>query len=141
MSGKLTKDQQARLIEKIAPLRERGMGCSGIADRVEVDGIKISAGAINYYLAKEGIAPRRGKTRMRAAKPYTNSRGILVRQFTPEDDVKLLKLRSAGRSISEICAAMGRKPNSVKHRLFTLALIEECAIEDESRRAEQPHAH
>lgn len=130
MSGKLSKEQQEKLIEKITPLRERGWGCEAIAQRVDIDGVKVTASSINYYLAREGLVPRKGVRRQRHARPYTNCRGVTVRQFTPEDDQQLQQLRTAGKTISEICRAMGRRHNSITHRLYVLALREESTVQE-----------
>lgn len=47
--------------------------------------------------------------------------GHAVRRYSAEEDVQLLALAAEGKGESEIGRLMGRKPNSVRARLMTLA--------------------
>lgn len=58
----------------------------------------------------------------RAAGPAVVQRGDhAVRRFTAEDDAQLLALASEGKGYSAIGKLIGRRPNSVRARLMTLA--------------------
>ena len=90
-----------------------------------------SKGSIHWFLLQEGVDPPRPVHVARTpAAPVTHRRGDhLVRRFTTEDDRRLLQLEAAGETIAAISRALGRKPNSVRGRLATLARHERLAEE------------
>lgn len=109
-------------IDEMARLRERGWGVQRIADHFMAAGTPISAGSINWQCLMAG-ADRPAKfwpkpTKVRA---IVQRNGHVVRAFTAEDDAKLFDFEAQGLGISEIARRLGRKPNSIRGRLLTLA--------------------
>jgi hypothetical protein len=103
---------------------DRGLSNAQIARR-----LSISEGAVNWHLLKLGIE-RNGRPpkNFRPPAPVVHMRnGKPVRGFTPMEDAKLLKLALQGLTHTQIGKKMGRRPNSICGRLFTLARHEERA--------------
>jgi IS30 family transposase len=112
----LTKDE----IERIGHLREsEGLSIPKIADSLNV-----STGAVQWCCLREGFERKGKRPRLQtySKRPRVMKRGkFTVRNFTPEEDERLLALRNDRRKISEIAKELGRKPNSIQGRLLTLA--------------------
>jgi transposase-like protein len=134
----LTEEQGVRIVE----MRERGMSCGAIA-RI----VGISAGAVSWHCLKEGadppgLAAKVIDTTIRGPEIVMRS-GFPVRRFTPEDDRTLLALEASGLNYSEIARRLGRQPNSIRGRLYTLARHEarRDAAEERSQAHNGDHHH
>lgn len=110
----LTPEQK----EIIADMRERGKSCEAIG-RV----LGASAGAVSWHCLVEGIeSPRTATATVPTGQPMRYERnGFAVRRFTGADDKKLLELAASGLGNTAIGKQLGRRPNSVRGRLATLA--------------------
>lgn len=119
--SRLTEEQMERAIA----MRERGLGCDLIGKEFGVSG-----GAIRWRFLMLGVEPPK-PARLKPGGPTVMQRGDhLVRRFTDEEDKRLLELEAEGLNNTQIGRALGRKPNSVKGRLMTLARY--AAREDEA---------
>lgn len=108
-------DEQKALI---AELREKGHSYGFISRRLD-----LSVGAISWHCLIGGIdSPN---TRRKVLKPLKYSsyvrNGHEVLAFTAADDAQLLELEADRKSYTEIGRIMGRKSNSIRGRLATLA--------------------
>ncbi len=120
MSGaRILNDAQ---LDEMCTLRERGWGLDRIAAHFTEAGTAISPQAINWQCMRLGadVPPRLRGTHSQAESPYLRGKHP-VRPFTGEEDALLRVLEMQGFRISEIARRMGRKPNSIKGRLYTLA--------------------
>lgn len=118
----LTKVQH----EAIADLRgERGWTIRKIAERLGV-----SHGAVAYRCLIDGIEKPGAlpKTPEWAGPMIVMRRGFPVRRFTDDEDLRLLELEAEGLSHAAIGRALGRRANSIKGRLATLARRDERAL-------------
>ncbi|NIJ07200.1 hypothetical protein FHS31_000796 [Sphingomonas vulcanisoli] len=116
--GRVLSDTQ---IDEAAALREKGWSLARIAQRFEARGLKVSQSAIAWQLLRVGAdlpAHRRGPI---PAPRHCMRSGYPVRHFTPEEDAQLLALEAEGRRNGEIAKALGRRENSIRGRLMTLA--------------------
>jgi IS30 family transposase len=104
-------------IEKIGELRERNWTHAAIATE-----IGCSEGSVSWCCLREGFEPSKPYPLAsgRPAAPYQRSTGT-VRPFTEEDDARLLAMEADGATESEIAKALGRRHNSIRGRLMTLA--------------------
>lgn len=84
---------------------------------------EISMGCLNWNMLREGASPPCAKKLQQTAPgPLVVRRGNhLVRHFTPAEDAQMLELAQAGKNTSEIARAVGRRWNSTRGRLMTLA--------------------
>lgn len=115
----LTDEQKAAVTAK----RELGWTVDRIA--AEFD---ISSGSVAWCCLVLGADPPDAKLQNRDHYPMVVMRnGMPVRRFTPEDDAQLLRLEAAGESINSIASTIGRRTNSVRGRLSTLARRERFA--------------
>lgn len=108
--------------ELICSMRERGKTYEQIGRRVGC-----SAKAVSWHCLQLGAEPpKRTKLWDKIQGPAVFSRnGHSVRRYTAEEDSILLDLERQGLPIGEIARRMGRRWNSVKGRLMTLARREE----------------
>lgn len=110
----LTDDQ----LDQIAEWREAGKTYKWIALR-----IGCSPGLVRWNCLKLGADDPKGPSRAPSNQPMITMRGgHVVRRFTEAEDAELLRLAEAGERNSVICRALGRRNNSVKGRLLTLAM-------------------
>jgi IS30 family transposase len=90
----------------------------------------VTHGAVAYRCLIDGIekpGPVPAPTEWRG--PMVSQRGAYpVRRFTAEEDEWIVEYESRGHSHAEIGRRLGRKPNSIKGRLATLARREERAL-------------
>jgi DNA-binding CsgD family transcriptional regulator len=109
-------------IDEMCALRERGRSARQIARHFADAGVTISASAIDWQCLSHGAdAPRQLQGPCtQAVAPYRRGASV-VQPYTPAEDARLRHLRGLGLRISEISRRMGRKPNSVRARLLTLA--------------------
>lgn len=111
-------------IDMACEMRERGLSCQRIANRFAAMGVAVSAGSISWACLSRGadLPPhRRSHTKgPRTGEVYGRGSHV-VRTYTPEDDAKLLELEARGLGNSAIGREIGRKPNSVRGRLLTIA--------------------
>lgn len=114
----LTKQE----IESIATDREVGMSLPAISAKYNC-----SQGSVAWHCLRLGADPPKAKpidTRIRG--PLVVQRGDhAVRRFTPEEDKRLIEFERRGLSDTEIGKKLGRRPNSIRGRLMTLARHEE----------------
>jgi len=106
------------LTEKAAALREDGLSYTAIAERTGM-----SPSAVYYHCLKLGADH---PTHCDNPAPWTGPMEIkrgnhVLRRFTAEEDKRILKMELEGSPVAEIARALGRKSNSVKGRLMTLA--------------------
>jgi hypothetical protein len=104
----------------------RGRGCS-----YEQIGRKIgcSSSAVSWHclrLAIDPPKPRALKLNYHLVAPMKRGNHI-VRPYSPEEDAKIVALERQGKSDTEIGRELGRKANSIRGRLMTLARREERA--------------
>lgn len=114
-------------LDVMAELREAGRTYKWIARHFTDAGTPVTESTIAWQCLRLGvISPHctqasfsRGPTRM-------------GRPFTDEEDARLLALEGQGLSRAAIGRAIGRRPNSVAGRLYTLArrdmVAEECPV-------------
>ena len=126
MPGKrILSDQQ---LDKLFELRGRGWGSQRIVEYFASEGTTVSVGVVEWQCLKAGAdRPKKfwGKPN-RPGAPYVR-KGYTVRPFAPEDDELLRQLDMEGIRISDISRRLGRAPNSVRGRLYTLARRDERA--------------
>jgi len=109
-------------IDEMAELRERGWTLRQIARHFSAKGTPVSEGSIGWQCLRVGadLPPER---RRPGAFPacLIQRGGKPVRPWTPAEDEQLLALEAQGTSLNAIGRAIGRKQNSVRGRLMTLA--------------------
>lgn len=123
-SRPLTDDQKIRIEE----LREdRGWSHERIAKDIGV-----STGAVSWHCLINAIEDRTGDPqpvrKINSPETYLR-RGFIVRAYSAEDDRNLVAWEKAGVSYAEMGRRLGRKHNSIKGRLCTLARRAEREIE------------
>jgi transcriptional regulator len=111
-------------LDDMATMRERGWSYNRIGSK-----LGMSANAVSWHCLRLcAEPPRPSKLGPIPTAPSVVARGNhLVRRFTQSDDAKLLQLEAEGLSISEIARRIGRRWNSTRGRLMTLARREERA--------------
>lgn len=116
--GRKLSDQQ---IVKMAELREQGWSLRRIANYFAARGTIISQSALGWQCLRVGadLPPERQGRNFTPKQIVRN--GCLVVPFTPEEDNRLLKLEAAGATHSQIGRELGRRQNSIRGRLMTLA--------------------
>jgi len=110
----LSAEEKAFAIEK----RELGWSCERIARS-----LGCSAGSVSWHCLQVGADPPNAKpidTSIRGPMAVVRN-GKLVRRYSPEEDRKLVALSLSGKTHTEIGRELGRRPNSVRGRLMTLA--------------------
>jgi hypothetical protein len=133
MSGKrILSDTQ---VDEACAMRERGLSCQQISNHFAAAGVKVSAGSISWACLTRGadIPPaRRGaKQSLRAGETYSRN-GHVIRTFTPDEDTLLRVLDMQGFSLAVIARRLGRRHNSIRGRLATLAR-HDARREDQAR--------
>lgn len=105
-------------LDRIVDMRERGCSHAMIA-RV----IGCSESAVWWQCLRLCAEPPKPPRPLdgRQRRTVVMRKGLPVRAFTPEDDARLLALEAEGLSDTAIGRAMGRRPNSVRGRMMTLA--------------------
>lgn len=131
MAGRKYTEQQ---VDEAMAMRERGLSFGQIARKTGMN-----AASVEWYCLFTGAElPGPPKPHVTTGGPMQYMRkGHLVRRYTPEEDEIILRMSLEGVPRVDIAAKVGRKPNSVKTRLATLARIEarqEAMAEYESRR-------
>jgi hypothetical protein len=109
-------------MDRIVAMREAGKTYEQIGRA-----LGCSAKAVSWHCLRLGAdSPRPTKLWDGIVGPPTFGRnGHTVRRYTVEDDALLLKLERQGLPIATIAQRMGRRWNSVKGRLMTLARRDE----------------
>lgn len=100
------------------------MSCQAIASK-----LNLHHGAVSWHLLKLGIEkgghpPSNYRPRRSEECTFTRN-GVLVRGFTEHEDNTLLELEAQGLTYTEMARRLGRKQNSVRGRLYTLARRDE----------------
>lgn len=110
----LTPEQWA----EIAAAYEAGEKLKSLAARFD-----ISVSALRWNMLREGASPPGAKQLQQTAPgPLIVRRGNHeVRHFTPQEDAQMLELSQSGKSTAQIARALGRRWNSTRGRLMTLA--------------------
>lgn len=107
-------------IERAIALRRKSWTIAGIAAELGV-----SAGAVRWQLLLAGAVDPPKLTYRLPAVPTEpreiRQRGRTVRLFTQEEDARLLAMEAEGLRDSEIARRLGRRGNSIRGRLITLA--------------------
>ncbi len=106
-------------LDRMVTMREKGYGYAVIAQE-----IGCSVGSISWHCARLGVEHPKSRWPLQRAvqKPYSyHRRNGIVRAFSEEEDVELLRLREDGHTLAEICRRLGRRHNSVMGRLHSLA--------------------
>jgi hypothetical protein len=111
-------------LDQMADMREAGATLVAIADHFISAGTAITPSTIAWQCLRLGIlSPRYTQASVGHA-------GTIGRAFTPDEDRRLLELEAQGLTRSAIARALGRSPNSIAGRLYTLArhdaVAEEC---------------
>ncbi|MEN5084311.1 sigma factor-like helix-turn-helix DNA-binding protein [Bosea sp. TWI1241] len=112
-------------IERVVELRE-GLGWS---HKRIAEALGCSEGSVSWCCLVNAIERPGAPPRPSTIKPgAVIQRGAhVVRIFSDEEDARLLALEAEGLRIGKIAKALGRRPNSVRARLATLARREERA--------------
>lgn len=120
MPGKrILSDHQ---IDEMCRLREKGWGVDRIAEHFSTGGTPISPSCVSWQCMRAGAdAPRRLRgTCHQRTEPYSRG-GHVVRPYSPADDAALRQLDMEGVPVSTIARQLGRRHNSIRGRLYTLA--------------------
>lgn len=111
-------------LEEMAALREKGWGIDRIAAHFTAAGTPITGSAICWQCLRLGAdAPSRLRRNCPSAmslRPYRRN-GRLVRPYSSEEDEVLRMLDRQGARYSEMAQRLGRRENSIRGRLLTLA--------------------
>ena len=105
-------------------LREQGWSCERIAHHFRSRGTRVHRSSIAWLCLIEGADLPIARRKQQCAPPpgiITRRGNHSFRTFTPEEDARLLALEAEGKNYSVIGRALGRKPNSIRGRLATLA--------------------
>ena len=115
MAPRKYSDEQ---LTEAAELRETGMSCAAIAKR-----LGMSVGSVSWHCLRLGAdSPNTTGNTSKPTGPMEVTRGDhVVRRFTESEDARLIEMERAGWRICDMAQALGRKPNSVRGRLMTLA--------------------
>ena len=116
------KKYSDEILNRAAEMREAGLSCGKIAEQ-----LGMSVGAVSWHCLRLGADLPEDLQKARPnRKPIIVRRGNhVVRQYTPDEDEKILEMRANGERVFEIAAALGRKHNSIIGRLMTLARLQE----------------
>lgn len=114
MMGKMTPEK----VENMCERRERGETYEAIAAALDV-----SPDTIAWHCTRLGVeAPNPGQSWSEIKGPRVMIRGgHQVRRFTPKEDETIQRMRLDGARTIDIARKLGRKPNSVTGRLYTIA--------------------
>lgn len=115
MKGRLTEQD----FDQIVAMRERGCGYAEIGRA-----IGCSASAVSWHCLRLAVDPPKPyplRPDYHRTCPIVQRRGHVVRAFTPDEDARLIALDAQGLSYGEIGRALGRRANSIRGRLMTLA--------------------
>lgn len=121
MGKRILTDEQ---IADACEMRERGLSCQQISRKFAARGVAVSSGSISWACLTHGadLPAERRRPDLAATPGTVAQRGDhVVRTFTPDEDRRLLDLDLAGLTCSEIARQLGRKPNSIRGRMATLA--------------------
>lgn len=119
MGRRILSDAQ---IDEMAELRERGWSIARIARHFTARGTVVSAGSISWQCLRVGADLPAERRKSGYSRSVTIVRGgSPVRSFTEDEDRRLLELEARGASRSEMASALGRRNNSIRGRLYTLA--------------------
>ena len=116
--GSGRKSRISKHADTIAELRGvKGWGYERIGQHIGMSGNAVSWYCLVNFIERPGPPPP-----VHSVGPMVVRRGNHdVRRFTADEDTRLLALEAQGLGYSEIGRHMGRKPNSIRGRLATLA--------------------
>lgn len=109
--------------DTLAIMREEGATCAAIAAHFGV-----SPNAISWHCMRLGAEPPdppQLKPNYYVKHPVVMRGKFPVRAFTPQEDEQLLALEADGLTHTQIGRRLGRRPNSIRGRLMTLARRDE----------------
>lgn len=112
--------------DTITEMRERGYSYEQIGRE-----IGCSAKAVSWHCLRLGADPPKPaplRPNYHLEHPVMKRGNHIVRAFTPDEDAKLLALEGEGKTLTQIGRALGRRWNSVRGRLMTLARRDERAM-------------
>ena len=114
-------------LELLVELREGGKTYAQISAAFARRGVTISVSAISWQcLRRHAESPRPYPLWEGIKGPVTMVRGgHELRRFTEEEDHRLLELEARGLPLNRIATMMGRRNNSIRGRLMTLARREQ----------------
>ena len=115
----MTPEEKQVRIDAIAELREgKGWSYRRIGER-----LGLSPGYVSWLCLVNAIEKPGTSFPTSRVKPGSieGRGGHEIRRYTAEEDDELLRLEAAGTNYSAIARALGRKPNSIRGRLATLA--------------------
>lgn len=104
--------------DRIVLMREEGRSYKEIALAVGC-----SQSAVSWHCLRLGAdPPKPPKPVLEIRGPVATMRnGFPVRRYTADDDARILSMEAEGKSETEIARALGRRFNSIRRRLMTLA--------------------
>jgi IS30 family transposase len=114
-----------RDVETIVAMRERGASYRAIGHAIGK-----SKGVVSWHCLRLAVDPPQPaplRPDYHLLVPVVRRGNHQVRAFTPAEDARLLELEAQGLGYAAIGRALGRRPNSIKGRLMTLARREERA--------------
>lgn len=104
--------------EQMAEMREKGRTYGQIALAFGCSESTAYWICLKYGADRPGSQPLEPRAR---GPEVVQRNGRAVRRYSAEEDAQLLALASEGKGDSEIGKLIGRRPNSVRARLMTLA--------------------
>ena len=107
----------------MAELREERATYKAIAARLSRPDRPVTASEVSWHCLRLGVDVLTPWPLWEGVKgPAEMKRGDhIVRRFTPAEDAALLALEAAGTSVYRMAQQLGRRHNSIKGRLMTLA--------------------
>ncbi|MFD1034123.1 hypothetical protein ACFQ15_05610 [Sphingomonas hankookensis] len=116
----------------MATLRERGRSLQAIANHFTAKGTPISASAVGWQCLRVGAdAPIAKRNPLSTRSDVYRRGGHVIRPFTPDEDARLRDLEAQGLKTRQMADQLGRRENSIRGRLMTLAR-HDARAEDES---------
>jgi hypothetical protein len=109
--------------DRIAELRENGASYGDLAVK-----FKVSPSAIRWHCLRLGAQPPQGTKFLpnyHLEHPKVKRGRFWVRAFTPAEDRQITELSLQGWTESRIGRELGRRHNSIRSRLMTLACRDE----------------
>lgn len=113
---KVTDEQIDRMIK----MREAGRSTGTIARIVGV-----SPGTVDYHCIRLGVVDPNRHHLAPGRRAFMRN-GFPVRPFTLADDIEIQRLSREQVPVSDIARRVGRRPHSVQHRLYMLAMREDA---------------
>lgn len=109
-------------LDEMACLREGGATYERISRHFARKGVTISANALHWQCLRMGAdaPPEKRREGTQRTEPYQRGSHV-VRPFSPDDDAVLRVLDMQGFKVGVMARRLGRRENSIRGRLMTLA--------------------